>query len=167
MFVTINTRVNSYLLLQTVCSSMQDKSATKPSSGEMLWKQDHTYPPLKQMAGKRSMVSCSLFIWRKQQHQAASLNLLRPNVRSRGVKATVLVSTSDCLVLKLVFAWQTWTCAKVHTVHSWTQAMKLRTILTLTLIKWSQNNSYQFSYISRYNWPGCLWCLKPKSKQEV
>ena len=36
-FVRSNTRVNSYLLLQTVYSSMQDKSATKPSSGEMLW----------------------------------------------------------------------------------------------------------------------------------
>ena len=37
MFCKSDTRVNSYLPLQSVCSSMQNESATKPSSGEMLW----------------------------------------------------------------------------------------------------------------------------------
>ena len=152
-FVRSDTRANSYIILQTVCSSMQ----------VFIWRNAlvaRPHLPFSEGNGweKINGILCSLAIWRKQQHQTACLNVPRANV-DRGVKVTVLVSTSDCLVLKLVFPWQTWTCAKIHMVHFWTQAMNLRTILTVRLINWSENDSYQFSYIPRYKWPGSLWCL--------
>ena len=63
------------------------------------------------------------------------LELTMCKCKKSGCQSDCLVSTSDCLALKLVVAWQTWTCAKIHMVHSWTQAMNLRTILTVRLIK--------------------------------
>lgn len=52
------------------------------------------------------------------------------------------VNLGYCLVLKLVFAWQTLTCAKIHMVSSWTQTMIPRTILISRQIK------YVFSYFT-------------------